>query len=155
MLDIVLVSIIVVGALVLFASEKIRADLVALLVMGILMVLGQFRPSFPDVSESISGFSNKATITIAAMFVLSAGLVKTGSINWVTQNLIKLGASGPHRIFIVLMLTVGTVSAFINNAAAVAVFIPITLSIARRQGVSPSKMLIPISFAFFIVSEFQ
>jgi di/tricarboxylate transporter len=150
MLDIILVIIIVVGALIVFASEKVRADMVALSIMAVLMILGLFRENFPDPGESISGFSNKATVTIAAMFILSAGLVKTGAVNWVTQKLMRHGSSSPERMFIVLMVTVGTVSAFINNAAAVAVFIPITLTIARQQKLSPSKLLIPISFASIV-----
>ncbi|MFZ0428814.1 MAG: SLC13 family permease [Acidobacteriota bacterium] len=150
MIDIILVIAIVVGALVAFASEKIRADLVALLIMVLLMLLGIIRPDFPSVDEGISGFSNKATVTIAAMFILSAGLVKTGAINWVTGRLLHFGANSEARLFILLMLAVGAVSAFINNAAAVAVFIPISLTIARRQKISPSKILLPISFASIV-----
>jgi di/tricarboxylate transporter len=150
MLDIILVCVIIVAALIIFASEKIRADLVALLIMVVLMITGLFRDTFPDPGESISGFSNKATVTIAAMFILSAGLVKTGSVNWVTQKLMNFGSSSQSRMFIILMLTVGIISAFINNAAAVAVFIPITLTIAKQQKVSPSKMLLPISFASIV-----
>ena len=150
MIDIILVIAIVAGALVAFASEKIRADLVALLIMALLTVLGTFRPDFPTVDEGISGFSNKATVTIAAMFILSAGLVKTGAINWVTGRILHFGSNSEARLFVLLMLAVGTVSAFINNAAAVAVFIPISLTIARRQKLSPSKILLPISFASIV-----
>ncbi|UCF36263.1 MAG: anion permease [Acidobacteriota bacterium] len=150
MLDIILVIVIVVAALVAFASEKFRADLVALLVMGLLMVIGLIRPNFPDAGEAISGFANKATVTIAAMFILSAGLLKTGAINWVTQRLMRFGSSSRNLMFVLLMLIVGTISAFINNAAAVAVFIPITLTISKQQKISPSKLLIPVSFASIV-----
>jgi len=150
MLDIVLICIIIVVALVVFASEKLRADLVALLILVVLMILGLFFDTFPSPGESISGFSNKATVTIAAMFILSAGLVKTGSVNWVTQKLMKHGSSSESKMFVILMLTVGAISAFINNAAAVAVFIPITLTISRQQKISPSKMLLPLSFASIV-----
>jgi len=149
-LDIFLVIAIVVAALIVFASEKLRADLVALLIMGLLMVIGLFRPTFPTPGEGISGFSNKATVTIAAMFILSAGLVKTGAVNWVTQKLMRHGSSSQTKMFILLMFSVGVISAFINNAAAVAVFIPITLTIARQQNISPTKLLLPISFASIV-----
>ncbi len=149
-LDIILVIAIVVAALVIFASEKLRADMVALLILGTLMVIGLFRPTFPTPGEAISGFSNKATVTIAAMFILSAGLVRTGAVNWVTQRLIRYGSSSETRMFVILMLAVGTISAFINNAAAVAVFIPITLTVARQQNISPTKLLLPISFASIV-----
>ena len=111
MLDIVLICIIIVVALVVFASEKLRADLVALLILVVLMILGLFFDTFPSPGESISGFSNKATVTIAAMFILSAGLVKTGSVNWVTQKLMKHGSSSESKMFVILILTVGAISA--------------------------------------------
>jgi di/tricarboxylate transporter len=149
-LDIFLVIAIVVAALIVFASEKLRADLVALLIMGILMVIGLIRPTFPTPAEGISGFSNKATVTIAAMFILSAGLVKTGAVNWVSQKLMRHGSSSQTKMFILLMFSVGAISAFINNAAAVAVFIPITLTVARQQNISPTKLLLPISFASIV-----
>jgi len=146
MIDIVLVCTIIVVALILFASEKLRVDLVAMLLMVTLMVVGIFRDTFPDLHEGISGFSNEATVTIAAMFVLSAGLMKTGAISWISQRLAALGGDSEMRSFIILMVTVAFVSAFINNAAAVAVFIPITIKACRQFNISPSRMLMPLSF---------
>ena len=78
MLDIFLVCLIILVALVLFVSERLRVDMVAILIMATLMIIGVFRPGFLSAHEAISGFSNEATITIAAMFILSSGLVKTG-----------------------------------------------------------------------------
>ena len=146
MFDIALVCVIIVVFLILFASEKLRVDLVAILLMTLLMVIGLFRDNWVTPHEGISGFSNEATATIAAMFVLSAGLMKTGAVSWVSQKLARLGGSNELWTFVLLMVTVAVISAFINNAAAVAVFIPITIKICRQHGVSPSKMLIPISF---------
>jgi di/tricarboxylate transporter len=146
MVDIVLVCTIIVVALILFASEKLRVDLVAMLLMVTLMVIGIFRDTFPDLHEGTSGFSNEATVTIAAMFVLSAGLMKTGAISWISQRLAALGGDSEMRSFIILMVTVAFVSAFINNAAAVAVFIPITIKACRQFNISPSRMLMPLSF---------
>ena len=150
MIDILLVCAIVLGALVAFVSEKLRADLVALLVMATLMILGVFREDFPSPQEGISGFANKATVTIAAMFILSAGLVRTGSIHALSHRLLKLGGDSETRLFLVLMTTVGIVSAFINNTAAVAVFLPITLTVCRRHRISPSRLLIPLSFVSIV-----
>jgi len=146
MFDIVLVCGIIVVFLVLFASEKLRVDLVALMLMVVLMLIGLFRDNFATPHEGISGFSNEATATIAAMFVLSAGLMKTGAINCVSQKLSRLGGDSQMRSFVLLMVTVAVISAFINNAAAVAVFIPITIKICRQYRVSPTKVLLPISF---------
>ncbi len=146
MFDVVLVCTIIVVFLILFASEKLRVDLIAVLLMVLLMVIGLFRDTFPNLEEGLSGFSNEATVTIAAMFVLSAGLMKTGAISWVSQRLARLGGDSEMRSFIILMVTVAFVSAFINNAAAVAVFIPITIKACRQFNISPSRMLMPLSF---------
>jgi len=146
MFDVVLVCTIIVVFLILFASEKLRVDLIAILLMVLLMVIGLFRDTFPNLEEGLSGFSNEATVTIAAMFVLSAGLMKTGAISWISQRLARLGGDSEMRSFIILMVTVAFVSAFINNAAAVAVFIPITIKACRQFNISPSRMLMPLSF---------
>ncbi len=146
-IDIVLVCVIIVVFLILFASEKLRVDLVAIMLMTLLMVIGLFRENFATPHEGISGFSNEATATIAAMFVLSAGLMKTGAVTCISQRLSRLGGSSEMRSFILLMVTVAIISAFINNAAAVAVFIPITIKICRQHRISPTKMLLPLSFA--------
>ncbi len=146
MIDVVLVCTIIVVFLILFASEKLRVDLIAILLMVLLMVIGLLRDTFPNLEEGLSGFSNEATVTIAAMFVLSAGLMKTGAISWISQRLARLGGDSEMRSFIILMVTVAFVSAFINNAAAVAVFIPITIKACRQFNISPSRMLMPLSF---------
>ena len=146
MFDIVLVSIIVIIALILFATEKIRVDLVAISLMVTLMLIGLFRENFVTPKEAISGLSNKATVTIGAMFILSAGMLKSGAMSWLSQKMVRLGGSSETRIFIVLMLTTGFLSAFINNAITIAVFIPITLAIARQYSINPSNLLIPLSF---------
>ncbi len=146
MLDIVLVYSLIVIALVLFVSEKFRADLVAILVMGTLMVIGVLRPGFLTVEEAVSGFSNQATVTIAAMFVLGNGLVKTGVVRAIGHRLIDLAGGSEGRLFLVLMTTAGLVSAFLNNTAAVAVFLPITLRVCRQYRISPSRFLMPLSF---------
>ncbi|MFQ5627338.1 MAG: SLC13 family permease [bacterium] len=150
MTDIILVSIIIIIAFILFASDKIRVDFVAILIMAILMLIGLFRPNFVTYKEAISGFSNSATVTIAAMFILSAGLVKTGAINLFSQKLFHYAGNNENRLFLIVMLTAGFVSAFINNTAAVAVFLPITITLCKSYKISPSKMLIPLSFVTIV-----
>ncbi len=146
MVDILIVCAVVAVAMYLFATEKLRVDLVALLIMTTLMLIGVFRPGFLSVQQAIAGFSNKATITIAAMFILTAGLVKTGSISMFSRRLIGLGASSERRLFVVLLVSAGIASAFINNTAAVAVFIPIALSVSKQFKISPTRLLLPLSF---------
>ena len=150
MLDIALVCGIVVITLVLFVSEKLRVDIIAILIMAMLMVVGVFRPGFLSPEEGISGFSNEATITIAAMFILSSGLVKTGAITMISHRLIHFGGDSELRLFMALMITAGFVSAFINNTAAVAVFLPITMTICKQHEISPSRLLIPLSYVSIV-----
>jgi di/tricarboxylate transporter len=136
-----LVLAILVGAVVLFISEKLPIDLVAVLVLGTLLAFGLVTPE-----EGISGFSSPATVTVAAMFVLTAGLQKTGAAGAVGRLLVRLGRN--HFLaLMVVMGTVGVMSAFINNTAAVAIFIPLVMALANRRKIAASKLLIPLSYA--------
>lgn len=150
MLDVALVCAVIVIAFALFASERMRVDLVAMLVLTTLIIIGQFRTGFLSVEEAFSGFSNEATLTIGAMFILSSGLAKTGAIGWFSRRLTELAGRSQAKLFVVIIATVGVVSAFINNAAAVAIFLPIALGLARDRGVSQSKLLMPLSFASIV-----
>jgi di/tricarboxylate transporter len=139
--DIVLVLAILVGAVALFISEKYPIDLVALMVLGTLLGLGLVTPA-----QGISGFSNPATVTVAAMFVLSAGLQKTGAAGTMGRLLVRYGRN--HFLaLIVVMGSVGVMSAFINNTAAVAVFIPLVMIVANKRKIAASRLLIPLSYA--------
>lgn len=140
--DIYAVLAVIFIAAVLFASEKIRVDLVALLVMAVLLGLGIVSPS-----EGISGFSNEATITVGAMFILSAGLQRTGTVEFIGVTLVRVGRRNPWIALTLLMLAIGVISAFVNNTAAMAVFLPVVLKLAHDTDVSPSRMLMPVSFA--------
>ncbi|MBI2949077.1 MAG: SLC13 family permease [Verrucomicrobia bacterium] len=153
-LEILLVLLLTGGTVYLFVTEKFRADLVAMMVLGTLLLIGLLARLLPWMhlerwvtpEEGVSGFSNPATITVAAMFVLSAGLQKTGAVATVGRWLSQL-SQWPSVLLIVMMLSVGLVSAFINNTAAVAVFLPLVLAACDRGRISPSKLLIPLSFA--------
>lgn len=129
-------------AVVLFATEKIPVDLVGILVMGILLLTGVVSPE-----EGISGFSNTATIIVAAMYILSAGLFQTGAVNSVGNFLTRAGKNNFWFSLVIIMMFVGFISAFISNTAAVAVFIPVVIGMAREGGTSSSKLLMPMSFA--------
>jgi di/tricarboxylate transporter len=135
-----LVLAVLAGAVYLFSTEKLPVDLVALLVLASLLVLGLVTPA-----EALSGFSSEATITVAAMFVLSAGLQASGALHALGRLLAKV--RWPWLFLLVLMLVVGPISAFVNNTAAVAVFLPIVLAAAAASRQSPSQLLIPLSYA--------
>ena len=140
--EIAFVLVLVILAVILFATEKLPVDLVALLVMGVLLVSGIISPE-----EGIAGFSNTATVTVGAMFVLSAGLFKTGAVNHLGRVLSRLFKLNLWLALFVTMLIAGGLSAFINNTPVVAIFLPLLLGVARDLGVSPSKLLMPLSFA--------
>jgi len=142
MFEILLVSALIIVAIVLLVTERYSFDTVALIIMSVLLVSGIL-----TVEEALSGFSNQATITIAAMFVLSDSIRRTGALNSVGDKLSKLGKQNYWLALIVIMIVTSVCSAFINNTAAVAIFIPIMIEVAADIGVSPSKLLMPVSFA--------
>ncbi|MBU4567839.1 MAG: SLC13 family permease, partial [Alphaproteobacteria bacterium] len=126
-----------------FVREKIPADVVALLAMGALMLTGIL-----SVGDTLSVFSNAAPITVAAMFVLSAALERTGVIDFVGRIVARTAQKGsPVLAVIAMMAGVMVLSAFINNTPVVIILIPVAMRLARAIGVSPSKLLIPLSFA--------
>jgi di/tricarboxylate transporter len=129
-------------AVILFVSDKLRSDMVAMIILGALLLSGIISPE-----EGFSGFGHPATVAVAAMFVLSAGLERTGAVAGVGEWLGGLGRKSPLGALIGMMVAIGTISAFINNTAAVAILLPPVLTMARRIETSPSKLLIPLSFA--------
>ena len=133
---------IIIIAIVLFIFEWITVDLVGLVIISLLIVTGILSPI-----DAVKGFSNSATITIAAMFVLSGAIIKTGQLNTIGNYLSKILVRNKIMGILVLMLLAGGFSAFINNTPVVAVFIPIVLDASSRANISASKILIPLSFA--------
>ncbi len=133
---------VIVLAVVLFASEKLPVDLTAIIVMAILLLTGILSPR-----EGLSGFSNTATVTVAAMFILSAALQKTGSVNYLGALSSKVFGFNFWVGLISTMVIVGVISAFVNNTPVIAVFIPILLGVSAKCKISLSKLLMPISFA--------
>lgn len=140
--DIILVSAITVAAMALFIWGKIRVDIIALCVLVLLFAVQLITPE-----QVIYGFANQATITIAAMFVLSTGLVRTGLVEWAARQLDRLAGKTELQLILVLCLTVAGLSAFIINTATVAIFIPVAMVLAKSRKIASSKILMPLSFA--------
>jgi len=140
--EIALVLIFIVAAVVLFATEKLPVDLTALLVMAALLLSRIITPV-----EGIAGFGNTATVTVGAMFVLSAGLYRTGAVNTTGILLARLAKQNYWLMLAAMMLFIGAISAFINNTAAVAIFLPILMGVARETKTSASRLLMPLSYA--------
>src|SRR5690606_25067737 len=126
-------------AIALFASEKLSLDIVALLVLTSLAVSGLL-----DTGQALSGFSNPATITVAAMFVLAAGLQNSGALSGIGNPLAR--AKSPLQFLITLFIVLAVIAPFVNNTAVVAVFLPIVIAATASVGMSASKALIPLSY---------
>ena len=140
--DNILVLAITVVAAFLFVTEKLRADLAAMIVLVLLLIFQIVKPD-----QALYGFANTATATVAAMFVISAGLWRTGLVEWLAGHLDRLAGKGERRLIIVLCFTVALLSAFIVNTATVAILIPVAIILAKTRRITPSRVLIPLSFA--------
>jgi di/tricarboxylate transporter len=141
-LDMAMVLTLLAATVALFVTEKLRVDLVAMLLMSALLLTGLVTPE-----EGVAGFANPATVTVAAMFVISAGLSRTGAVAVLGRASARVFKWNLWAGLSVMMLSVGLLSAFMNNTPIVAIFMPIMLSVAAAIRVSPSKLLMPLSFA--------
>jgi len=134
--------IILFAAIYSFVREKIPADLTALLAVLGLLLTGVLTPG-----EAFAGFSHPATVAVAAVLILSAAIEKTGALSFLARRvLLPLGHS-ELLLTAAVMASIGALSAFVNNTAAVAVFIPVVLDVCRRARVSPGRVLMPMSHA--------
>ena len=141
-LDIILIVVLLAAVMGLFVWGRWRVDLIAICTLVVLLVLGLLPPE-----QALDGFTNAATATIAAMFVLSAGLVRTGLVQWITKHINRLAGNGELRLVLVLSAVVAALSAFLLNTAIIAIFIPLAIVLARNRKILPSRVLIPLSFA--------
>ncbi|MEX2465759.1 MAG: SLC13 family permease [Gemmatimonadota bacterium] len=130
------------GALALFVLDRFPIEVVGLLVMVALMLTGVVTPA-----EGVSGFASEAIVTIAAMFVLSAGLVRTGGVDVLGRWISRAAGGSGFRLLVVSILLVVPTSAFVNNTPVVVVMVPVLLGLAREVGVPASRLLMPVSFA--------
>lgn len=132
--------IIIVAAIALFASERIRIDLVALLVLAALVMLGIVSPA-----EALTGFSNEATVTVAAMFALSLGIERSGALEPLIRLLTRIRR--PWLLTLAMMLVIAPLGAFVKNIALVAMFLPLALRVCQRTQTSPARVLMPMAYA--------
>jgi di/tricarboxylate transporter len=138
----VLTLLIALAAVILFVTEWLTVDLIAMLLVVALVTTGVISPD-----EGLAGFSNGATLTVAFMFVLSAALLKTGALQQVAGIMSGQFRDHPRRAMLTMIIVVAFSSAFINNTPVVAVFIPVVHRIAATANIRASKLLIPLSFA--------
>jgi len=139
--DIALVLLILGVALVLFVTEVVRMDVVALLVLGTLAATGLVSPN-----QAISGFGNAAVVTVWAMFILSDGMTRTGIADLLGRQVMNIAGTREATLVIVVMLTSGSLSFFMSNIGVAALMLPVVMNICRRADVSPSRILMPMAF---------
>ena len=140
--DIALTLIIILVAMALFATAKLRVDAVAMLVLISIGVLG-----LVPQKDLFFGFSNSAVITVWAVYMVSGGLFKTGVADAMGKAILKVAGNREAGLIAIIMLTVGVISAFMNNVGAVAMLLPAVVGISRQTKLPVSKMLIPLAFA--------
>lgn len=139
--QLILTFAILIIALVLFLTDKIPADLVALLVVVALGLTGILTPQ-----EAFSGFSRSAVITIMAIFILAEALERTGVVEQVGNILLKVGGKSELRLVVVVMVAGAFLSLFMNNIAAAAVLLPAASGAAKKANVNISRVLMPLAF---------
>jgi di/tricarboxylate transporter len=129
-------------AILLFVSEKLRVDVVAMIVLSTLVVTG-----LVTVEEAFSGFASPAVIVVWAVFIVSAGLTRSGVADLIARQVMRLAGRSELRLMVLIMVAVGIMSAFMSNVGAAAILLPAVMSVARKTDIPPSKLLIPLAWA--------
>lgn len=140
--DIALVLGILAISLILFVSEIIRMDLVALLVLGVLAITG-----LVSADAAFAGFSNSAVITVWAMFILSEGLTRTGIADIIGRQVMRIAGKREVSMILVIMITGAVLSAFMNNIGVAALMLPVVVEVARRTRIPASRLLMPLAYS--------
>jgi di/tricarboxylate transporter len=141
-MEIWIVTAILIATLYFLISEKIPVDLTAIGIMVLLTVSGILEPV-----EAVAGFANPAVITVGAMFLISRAMIRTGTVEYIGRKVLDWTKGRPAMAMLLILLMVAAASAFINNTPVVVLFIPVIISMSCRFGLSPSKYLLPISYA--------
>lgn len=137
-----LVTLVLVVAMLLLITEMVPVDLTSIGIIVVLAITGILTPT-----EAIAGFASPAVITVAAMFLISKGMIRTGAVRFISQKVTDFSRGRPTLAILLILVIVGAASAFINNTPVVVLFIPIILSLGCELDFSPSKVLIPVSYA--------
>lgn len=127
--------------IVLLVFDLLRVDLVGMLMMVLLPLTGVLQPE-----EALAGLSSNAVVSIIAVMIIGAGLNKTGVMNVVASQIIKIAGKSETRIMVVVSSTVAIISSFMQNIGAAALFLPATMRISRKLNISASRILMPMGF---------
>lgn len=141
MTSIIIVLAILLVAIVLLVTEWIPMEVTALLTLGAVALTGLVTPQ-----QALSGFSSPAVVTVWAVFILSAGLSRTGVAGMLGRQVARLAGDQEARTIVVIMLSAGALSAVMNNVAIAALMLPVVMDISRQTGQPPSRLLIPLAY---------
>ncbi len=143
--EICVVLAVLAAAAVLFVTDRVRSDIV-----GILVVLALTLSGVLTVDEALAGFSNPVVMIIVAMFVVSEALVSTGIAQQIGATVLKLGRGDETRLVILLMVVIALVGAFMSSTSAMAIFIPVALSVAQKAELNRKRLLMPLAVGALI-----
>jgi di/tricarboxylate transporter len=146
--DIAILLALTAAALVLFSFEWISADVVALGLLLSLTLLG-----LVPADRAFAGFGSDTFILILGLLIMTAALVRTGVVDLMGRTILRHSGTNPKVLYIVLLVAAATLSAFMSNTAAAALFIPVVFGIAKRAKISPGKLLMPLAFASIVSSS--
>lgn len=147
-LPIILLLVILAVALLFFSFEWVSPDVTALGVMLALIILG-----LVPIDQAFAGFGSDTVILLLGILIMTAALMRSGVVELVSRSLLQFTSRHPDRLVPATMLAVGTLSAFINNTAAAAFFLPVILGISQRARLSASRLLMPMAFAAILASS--
>ncbi|MEJ7625072.1 MAG: SLC13 family permease [Pyrinomonadaceae bacterium] len=139
--EIALTLLLLVLAIVLFATEKIPVDIV-----GILLVIALVMTRVLTVGEGVAGFGNDVVITIGGLFILVGGLIKTGLIDLIGRRLHRFAGGNEFVLTALIMATAGLSASVLKNTTTTAMFLPVVIGIAAKAKIAPSKLLMPLAF---------
>lgn len=139
--QLIVVLLILITAVVLFVTEKVRVDVTALGVVVALMLSGVL-----TTSEALAGFSNSAVVTIAALFVIGGGVLQTGLAEQIGRTILHVAGKGERRLPLVIMLAAALMSGIMSDTGTVAVLLPVVVILARQTRIALSKLLLPLAF---------
>lgn len=141
-------SVVLLVLVILFVREVFPPEISAMMaVLSLVLLTRMGVGDFLSDHEAIQGLANNAVITVAAMFVISAGLMRTGVVGFIGDQIIGLSKGNPKLVLLYSLIAVAVFSSFINNTPVVVLFVPLMLRVCYRYELSPSKFLIPISYA--------
>lgn len=136
------------ATIVLFVSDRLRLDVVAMMSLLALTLSG-----VTTVSDALAGFSNPAVLMIAGLFIVGAALTDTGVADWLGHRLERVAGSGEARVMVVLMGATALLSAFMSSTGTVAILLPVVGTLALKRGIAPARLLMPVAFAAHLGSN--